>query len=102
MNAADDKVPIVTTIVGQEAKDLVDRGVTTQPEYAFWFEGVRWGVENHGVDPDIVVDRTPADAVRGEDPQLERAIQEALTALESAPKLPPDLGPLPDLGFSAS
>ena len=61
-------------VVGiDRAKDLVDGGFTTQPEYAFWFHGVGWSVENHGVEPDIVVDRTPTDAFHGRDPQLERA-----------------------------
>ncbi len=86
-------------VVGiDNAKDLVDGGSTTQPEYAFWFEGVRWGVENHGVEPDIVVDRTPSDAFHGRDPQLDRAIAEVAERLAAMPPVPPDLGPRPDLG----
>lgn len=81
------------------AKDLVDRGYTSQPEYAYWFPEVRWGVENRGVEPDIEVDRTPADALRGVDPQLDRAIEEVSRLLAAAPKQPPDLGPMPDLRF---
>ena len=85
-------------VVGiDNAKDLVDGGSTTQPEYAFWFEGVRWGVENHGVEPDIEVDQTPSDDFHGRDPQLDRAISEVLTRLEDAPPVPPDLGPRPNL-----
>ena len=52
-----------------------------------------------GVDPDIEVDRTPADALRGEDPQLERGITEVMTLLETWPQTPPDLGPTPNLDF---
>ncbi len=87
-------------VVGiDRAKMLVDHGYTTQPEYAFWFNETGWGVENHGVDPDIVVDRTPEDASQGKDPQLERAISEALDRLASAPPQPPDLGPRPDRSY---
>ena len=87
-------------VVGiDRAKDLVDGGYTTQPEYAFWFHGVGWSVENHGVEPDIVVDRSPADAFRGADPQLDRAISEVMTALEKADPVPPDLGPRPNLSL---
>jgi tricorn protease len=41
-----------------------------------------WGIENHGVDPDVPVRITQADAVSGRDPQLEKAIDVALAALE--------------------
>jgi len=85
-------------VVGiDQAKSLVDGGFTTQPEYAFWFNDVGWSVENHGVEPDIVVDRSPADAWHGRDPQLDRAIREVMELLEAAPPAPPDLGPRPDL-----
>ncbi len=83
------------------AKTLVDGGQTSQPEYAFWFPGVGWSVENHGVEPDIEVDLTPADALRGADPQLDRAIHEVLTRLEATPPVPPDPGPLPNLRHPA-
>jgi tricorn protease len=68
---------------------LADGTVTTQPEYSFWFQDVGWGVENYGTDPDIEVDNTPQDYVRGVDAQLERAIQEINKLLEAnPPKLP--------------
>lgn len=58
--------------------DLIDGGVTTQPEYAIWLDGVGYGVENHGVDPDEVIEITPEQAAAGQDPQLDRAIAIAL------------------------
>ena len=64
---------------------LVDGSVTTQPEFAFWFEDVGWGVENHGADPDEEVVITPEDYAAGRDPQLERAIELVLDALTSHP-----------------
>jgi len=57
---------------------LVDGSETTQPEFAFWFVDVGFGVENHGTDPDIEVDNAPQDAVAGRDRQLELALETAL------------------------
>ena len=54
--------------------------MTTQPEFAFWFEDVGWSVENYGTDPDIVVEMTPQDYAAGRDPQLDRAIDEVLAS----------------------
>ncbi|HLQ10914.1 MAG TPA: PDZ domain-containing protein, partial [Ktedonobacteraceae bacterium] len=68
---------------------LVDGTYTTQPEYAFWFRDVGWNVENYGTDPDIEVDIAPQDFARGDDPQLDRAIAEALRMIEEKPALEP-------------
>ncbi|MGW2339824.1 S41 family peptidase [Streptomyces sp. NPDC001661] len=72
---------------------LVDGTLVTQPKYATWMEGYGWGLENHGVDPDVEVVLTPQDAAAGRDPQLDEAIRIALAALaenpaKSAPTLP--------------
>ena len=64
--------------------DLLDGGVTTQPEYAIWLDGVGYGVENHGVDPDEVIEITPEQAASGQDPQLDRAIAIALDEIKHA------------------
>ncbi|HLI08823.1 MAG TPA: PDZ domain-containing protein [Ktedonobacteraceae bacterium] len=69
---------------------LVDGTRTTQPEYAFWFKDVGWNVENYGTDPDIEVDIAPQDYVNNKDPQLDRAIVEALRLLEERPGLEPN------------
>lgn len=68
---------------------LVDGAITTQPEFAFWFEDVGWGIENYGTEPDIEVEIRPQDYAQGRDPQLDRAISEMLKALrKTPPKLP--------------
>ena len=54
---------------------LVDGTLVTQPRYALWFEGVGWGLENYGVDPDVEVDITPQDWAAGRDPQLDEAVR---------------------------
>ncbi|MFI9589818.1 PDZ domain-containing protein [Nonomuraea sp. NPDC052265] len=83
-------------VIGIDSRySLVDGTVVTQPRYAFWLEGPGWGVENHGVDPDVEVVITPQDRVAGRDPQLEKAIELALAALEERPAVTaPDLPPL--------
>jgi tricorn protease len=87
-------------VIGINRKDaLIDGGVTTQPEFSFWFEDVGWGVENYGTDPDIEVDITPEDWVAGRDPQLERAIAEALRLLAENPPVLPDFSNRPRLGL---
>lgn len=77
---------------------LVDGTVTTQPEYSFWFKDVGWKVENYGTDPDIEVDIAPQDFARQADPQLERALAEALRLIEEQPSLEPKPGDRPRLG----
>jgi tricorn protease len=93
--------PVVGTrtwggVVGIDMRySLVDGTTVTQPRYAFWLEGYDWGVENHGVDPDIEVVRSPADIAAGRDPQLDRAIDIALEHLSShPPRSAPEFAPL--------
>lgn len=74
---------------------LVDGTITTQPEYSFWFEDVGWNVENYGTDPDIEVEFAPQDYVAGRDPQMERAIAEALRLLAERPIVMPDVATRP-------
>ncbi|WP_110588118.1 S41 family peptidase [Microbacterium suaedae] len=73
-------------VVGIDGRfDLVDGTGVTQPRYAFWLEGKDWGVENHGVDPDIEVIHDPSALFSDADPQLDRAIAEALDRLAETP-----------------
>lgn len=66
-------------------QQLADNSVTTQPGIAFSFDGVSWGVENYGVDPDIEVAYAPQDYAAGRDPQLDKAIEVGLEELEKRP-----------------
>ncbi|MES2962760.1 MAG: S41 family peptidase, partial [Bdellovibrionota bacterium] len=77
---------------------LVDGGITTQPEYSFWFSDVGWKVENYGTDPDIEVEFPPDAYAKGRDPQLEAALKACQHEMEQKPILRPSaLGDLPDL-----
>ncbi|MEV7345421.1 S41 family peptidase [Streptomyces sp. NPDC093544] len=83
--------PVVGTrtwggVIGIDSRyRLVDGTLVTQPKYAFWFEGYEWGVENHGVDPDVEVVQAPQDYAAGRDTQLDEAIRIALAALAESP-----------------
>ena len=77
----------------------MDGGLTTQPEYSFWFKDVGWGVENYGTDPDIEVDIKPQDYAAGRDTQLERAIRLILRQLKETPPERPDFSRRPDLSL---
>jgi len=75
---------------------LVDGTVVTIPKYAMWLETYGWGVENHGVDPDVEVVISPADWAAGRDPQLATAVRLATDALGARPAArPPDTSARP-------
>ena len=59
-----------------------------------------WIVENHGVDPDILIDNDPAREYAGEDQQLDKAIEVILDQLKTRKPLPKTPAPrtLRDLG----
>jgi tricorn protease len=79
---------------------LIDGGQLVVPFFRFFTPDGEWAIENEGVAPDIEVPLDPVAFNRGEDVQLERAIQEVLSQLESyrpirqqqAPPLPTELG----------
>ena len=73
---------------------LTDGGQLFKPEFALYSkEGKDWIIESHGVDPDIVVDNDPAKEFRGEDQQLDKAIQQMQEELKTKrydlPPVPP-------------
>jgi tricorn protease len=80
---------------------LADGTQTTQPEFSFAFDDVGWRVENYGTNPDIEVDIAPQDYAKGLDPQLERGIECALSALAQHPAHSPDPATRPRLGRPA-
>jgi tricorn protease len=77
-------------------RPLVDMGLLTEPEGA-WNDPKRgWTIENHGVDPDIVVENLPQDVARGTDAQLDRAISEVMKLCQEHPPLKPKLDKVRD------
>jgi tricorn protease len=71
---------------------LIDGGIITIPRGGFYTVEGEWRVENEGVAPDIEVEIHPKDFAEGRDPQLERAVNEALRLLETegAPTIVPE------------
>jgi tricorn protease len=75
---------------------LMDGGYITVPEFSIYGLDSQWVIENRGVEPDIVVDDSPADWMHGHDVQLEAAIAHVLSELGKRPTaLPPPPPPLP-------
>jgi len=62
---------------------FVDGGRMVAPRGGFYDVNGQWAVEGVGISPDIAVEQNPADVIKGRDPQLERAVQEALTLLKT-------------------
>jgi tricorn protease len=75
----------------RESLPLVDGGQFFKPEFApYSKEGKQWIIEGRGVDPDVVVDNDPGKEFKGEDQQLDRAIQEMQEELKTKRyELPP-------------
>ena len=75
---------------------LLDGGDITIPEDALYGLDSQWVLENHGVEPDMTVDDSPADCQAGHDPQLEAGVNYLLGELQKHPGgLPPPPPPLP-------
>ena len=76
---------------------LSDGGQLFKPEFApYSKDGKNWIIEGHGVDPDIVVDNDPTKEFRGEDQQLDKAIEEIQTELKTKSYELPPVPPYPN------
>jgi tricorn protease len=77
-----------------QARETIDGGGVAVPNVGFYDRNGRWLLENEGEKPDIEVPYTAATVSAGHDPQLERAIEEALKGLQHIPRQDP-LKPAP-------
>ncbi len=64
---------------------LIDGGMVTAPNLAFYNTEKDWDVENRGVPPDIEVEYDPAAVRQGRDPQLEKAVEVLMESLRKNP-----------------
>ena len=64
---------------------FVDGGSMIAPRGGFFTRDNKWAVENEGVAPDIDIENWPKDVIAGRDPQLERAVEEAMRQLRERP-----------------
>jgi tricorn protease len=78
---------------------LIDGGYITRPEFSLYGLDSEWLIENHGVEPDVVVDNRPDLVIKGQDPQLEKAVELVMKQIREHPKKlparPPDLPAYP-------
>jgi tricorn protease len=75
---------------------LIDGGMVTAPNLAFFNTEGDWEVENRGVPPDIEVEFDPAAWRQGRDPQLDKAVEIVLDALKKNPPPVPKKPPYPN------
>lgn len=61
---------------------FIDGGRMVAPRGGFYDVDGNWAVEGEGVAPDIEVHQTPKEVLQGKDPQLEKAVKEALRQLK--------------------
>jgi tricorn protease len=73
----------------------IDNGTVEQSNNAFYGKEGTWWVENHGADPDILVDNDPGSVMAGRDLQLEKAIQVMLEKIKKNPLNFPPKPPYP-------
>ena len=75
---------------------LIDGGSVTVPSFGYYETDGTWGIEGHGVDPDMEVIDDPALMMNGGDPQLDAAIAHMLEELKTRGYVKPDRPAGPD------
>jgi len=68
---------------------LIDGGQVNVPQFGFADTEGNWVIEGYGVEPDIVVENDPKSVIEGNDPQLERGIEEIMRMITENPKVLP-------------
>ena len=81
------------------ANQLSDRGIARAPMNGVYGPERQWLVENHGVDPDIVVDNPPHATFLGQDAQLDAAIAHLQAEIKKDPRPVPKPPAYPDKSF---
>ncbi|HEV8112898.1 MAG TPA: PDZ domain-containing protein [Planctomycetota bacterium] len=75
---------------------LIDGAEVTVPTFGYYKTNGTWGIEGHGVDPDMEVIDDPSKMVDGGDPQLDAAIELMLSEIQSHPYVAPKRPAYPD------
>ena len=75
---------------------LMDGGNVTSPSFGYFSPEGKWQIENHGTDPDVVVEQDPKAVSEGHDPQLEKAVSLAMQELAQHPVQEPAKPPYPN------
>ena len=74
---------------------LVDKGIATAAEFGVYGAEGTWLIENHGVDPDVVVDNPPHATFQGKDAQLDAAMAYLQKEIKEHPVEMPPAPPYP-------
>jgi len=67
-------VPTMGAVIGTGAYTLLDGSTIRTPASGVWTVTSQ-NMENYGVPPDVPIDNTPADFVKGRDAQIEKAVE---------------------------
>jgi len=62
---------------------FVDGGRMVAPRGGFYDVNGQWAVEGVGISPDVEVQQSPAEVIKGRDPQLERGVEEAMKLMKT-------------------
>jgi len=75
--------PTMGAVIGTGSYSLIDGSTVRTPGVGVYLaDAKRTNMENYGVQPDILIDNSPEDALAGRDRQLETAVQELLKQLQ--------------------
>ncbi len=75
--------PTAGAVIGTGSYSLIDGSTVRTPGVGvFLADAKRTNMENNGVQPDMLVDNTPADTLAGRDRQLEVAVEELMKQLQ--------------------
>jgi len=77
-------VPTMAAVIGTGSYTLLDGSAIRTPGSGVW-TSTGQNMENYGVPPDVYIDNTPSDHLKGRDMQIEKAV-EVLKADLAAPK----------------
>ena len=67
-------LPTMSAVIGTGSYTLLDGSAIRTPGTGIWTAKGE-NMENFGVQPDVLIDNTPADFVKGRDAQIEKAIE---------------------------
>jgi tricorn protease len=79
--------PTMGAVIGTGSYSLIDGSTVRTPGVGvFLADAKRTNMENYGVQPDLMVDNKPEDALAGRDRQLEAAVEELMKQLNGSRK----------------
>lgn len=79
-------VPTMGAVIGTGSYTLLDGSAIRTPGSGVWITQGAQNMENFGVPPDVMIDNTPADHVKGRDMQIEKAVEVLKASLAAGVK----------------